>query len=185
MLGTVDPAAYGFVAALYPSFSLLWGFLWLLVARYYGGAAYASWRQSGGRWGTALADMTGPLTWALRESLYRWKLRPRRDGGSPQEIPSAFTPGHHLRFSIFLGSLTPSIFGLGFAFLDRSDQSLMRISIVILLEIFSILAAGGHLFLAYRYEPERWRRLCLRSLIWICISPFFFWFSLSLWSHLF
>ena len=163
MSGAMTAEQYDLVRPLMIVVYLMWGILWGLVAWHYGAAAFASWRREKGRWRDALRDLLGPFTWAVRDTLCRWRIL-----GGPKfcgtEIPSRYSNGHNLRFAIFLGSLTPMTFGFFFLRLDRSDWSLFDVAINVLFVTSSVIAAGGHLFLAYKIKPYAWRRLVLLSL---------------------
>lgn len=176
MMKTVSPEVYLAVRSIFLALYLLWAFLWARVMWYYGRAAYTSWLANGGRWRFVFHDLLQPFTWALQQTLCRYKLFKGKEFCGTI-IPSPYESGHLLRFSIFLGSLTPIVFGLQFGELDRSDWTFMRIFITMVFVWSSIIAAGGHLFLAFRTRPEAWRKLIVRCCAWLVFMPGLFAFS--------
>ena len=173
MMKMVSPEVYLAVRSIFLALYLLWAFLWARVMWYYGYASYTSWLANGGRWRFVFHDLLQPFWWAIKETLCRWNLF-KGKAFCGTVIPSPYEPGHLLRFSIFLGSLTPVVFGLQFGELDRSDWNIMRVIVTLLFVWSSILAAGGHLFLAFRTRPDAWRKLIVRCCFWLALSPLIF-----------
>ena len=168
------PESYFWVRPMFTSVYLLWAALWARVALYYGRASYASWLASGGQWRHAVSDVLSPFWWAIKATVCRLSLLRDKDFCAVGEVPNPYENGNLLRFAIFLGSLTPIAFGITFADLDRHDWTLARIVSTMLFASSSILAAGGHLFLAHRRRPEAWRCLVMNSVYWLILSyPFF------------
>jgi hypothetical protein len=170
MLTTVDPGAYQLMRPVFATTYLLWATLWALVATYYGRAAYASWTRAHGRWRDVFSDVLAPFWWAVRDTLCRWKIF-RGAAFCGSVVPQIYESGHILRFSIFLGSLTPITFGLQFAELDRSNWTYFNLVATFAFASTSIFAAGGHLFLAYVSRPDSWRKLVVRSIAWLLLAP--------------
>jgi hypothetical protein len=175
MFQTVAPEAYMVIRPIFTTIYLMWAFLWMRVAGYYGLAAYASWISNNGRWRFVLSDILQPFWWAFKQTLCRWRLfKGAQFCGT--EIPSPYESGHLLRFSIFVGTWTPFTFGLQFAELNRSTWTYFQLCFTIIFASTSIIAAGGHLFLAFRSRPEAWRKLVVRCTLWLLFTPSFFYF---------
>lgn len=134
---TAHQVVEAILLVLYP----LWGAIWLGVAYNYGRAARASWLMEDGHWGRVVRDIAHPFWHTL------W------NGSAPEPHYSA---GHTLRWSIFLGSFTPIIWGFLFFSLDRSDFSWPRLLISLFGVLISLASAGGHLFLVYRANTRVW-----------------------------
>lgn len=172
-MSPISHDTYAFVRSFQISSFILWGTLWGLVAWHYGRAAFTSWQCAGGRWRDAIWDLVDPFWWAIREQMCRWNMF-KGATFCGHEIPTKYERGHLLRFSIFLGSLSPVVWGLGFALQDRTGETLLELIVKLIFVASSCLAAGGHLFLAYRGTPHGWRRLVVWSTAWILISPIVF-----------
>jgi hypothetical protein len=166
----VDPALYVYVRAVFTSIYLLWAALWGVVCYHYGKSSYVSWKVADGRWRNVVGDVLQPFWWAIKESMCRWKLT-RGASFCGNAIPNPYNPGNLLQFAIFMSSLTPIAFGLQFSDLDRSTWSWFHLAVTAAFATMSILAAGGHLFLAYRNYPNSWRKLVMRSLAWCVFAP--------------
>lgn len=182
MFEPVAPEVYQVLRPIFTACFLMWAFLWGRVAWFYGFAAYGSWLSNGGRWRFVLNDLFQPFWWAFKQTLCRWRIfRGAQFCGT--QIPSPYESGHLLRFSIFLGSLTPITFGLQFGELDRSDWTHAKIWSTLFFASTSILAAGGHLFLAFRTQPEAWRKLVVRCTIWLLFAPvaIFYYYRITGW----
>lgn len=172
MFDAIPPGAYLVFKPIYTACFLMWAFLWARVAWYYGTAAYGSWVTAGGKWTHVITDLFQPFWWAFRETLCRTRFF-RGANFCGTTVPSPYEGGHLLRFSIFLGSLTPITFGLQFAELDRSTWTWYNMITTLFFALLSIIAAGGHLFLAFRSRPESWRKLVVCCSMWLIFSPFF------------
>lgn len=170
MFQTVAPEVYFILRPIFTACYLMWAFLWMRVAWYYGQAAYVSWRISNGHWRFVFNDLFQPFWWAIKQTLCRWSMF-KGKAFCGVEIPSPYEAGHLLRFSIFLGSLTPITFGIQFAELDRSEWNYLKLFTTLFFASTSILAAGGHLFLAFRSRPEAWRKLVVRCTSWLIFAP--------------
>lgn len=158
MMNAMTPDQYKIVQPTMMILYFMWGSLWSLVAWHYGQAARATWRAENGKWAECLKDFFAPFSWAIRDILCRLTRRP---GFCGTEIPSRYSNGHTLRFAIFLGSLTPAVFGFFFISMDRTNRSLLDMAVTAIFIATSILAAGGHLFLAYKVRPYAWQILVL------------------------
>lgn len=169
MLEVADPQVLAVLRPFFISAYLLWGALWVLVAVHYGAAAHFSWREQGGRWSAVLRDTTAPVMWAFRQLLRDVGLRAPEP--TPPTVPHRYTPGHILRFAVFLGSLTPAMFGFYFWQLDRSRWATLDVYVNLLMVALSVFAAMGHLFLAYRAVPKRWKALVVCTAAWLAIAP--------------
>jgi hypothetical protein len=163
------------IRSIFASAYLFWGIMWSMVGYYYGRTSYVIWAAGGHRWRDAVPDILSPFTWAVRTTLCRWGLlRGEQVCGAQLSVPNPYESGALLRFAIFLSSLTPVYFGLFFFDLDRSDWTVQKMIATVICVTVSIVAAGGHLFLAYRNRAEAWRKLVMLSLMWVFFSPFFF-----------
>jgi hypothetical protein len=166
----ISAGAYAALRPVYVGLYAEWCVLWLLVAWYYGRSAYSNWKLAGGSWGRVLGDVAAPFVWGLRDSLCRWGLV-RAAPYRGTQIPSKYMPGHILRFAIFLGSLTPIMFGSYFAYMDRSHWSPLDVTVTFVAVSSSILAACYHLFLAYRSQPRKWQNMVTASVAWLLLGP--------------
>ena len=170
MYQVVDPRTLEVVRPILVALYVMWGSLWALTAFHYGRAAMASWKVAGGSWRSVPRDLAAPFTWAVRDTLCRWGLF-KGAAFCGTEVPSRYYKGHLLRFAIFLGSLSPVLWGFYFLNIDRSDWSSVDIVVNAAGVALSILAAGCHLFLAYKTQPNSWRRLVLCGMAWLLLAP--------------
>lgn len=172
-----------FFSAVYPTLSLLWGTLWLMVAFHYGGAAWATWKLEGASWRRIFCDIFDPLMHAVMSFICRFPrlaklLRihtPKYAGGM---VPTT-SPGNILRFAIFVASMTPISFGFAFAFIHVWHEDIWKLLLTLLFMTTSILGALGHLFLANRGNPRRWSNIVMLSIVWTLLAPILF----NLWRY--
>ena len=169
MLEVADPQVLAVLRPFLIASYLLWGAVWALVALHYGAAAHFSWRQQGGSWRAVLRDITSPVMWAFRQLLRDVGLRAPEP--LPATVPHKYTPGHILRFAVFMGSLTPAMFVFYFWQVDRSRWATLDVSVNLAMVLVSVAAAVGHLFLAYRAVPRRWIGLVVCAAAWLVLAP--------------
>jgi len=126
------------------------------------------WRQSGGKWRNSLSELASPFVWGIKNFFNR-KTSVKNDG-LYRVMPMVYPPGLLLRFSIFLGSLLPVL--IAFLFIVQGFRPVNGVSPILIFfgMSLSILAAGGHLFLAYRWSATAWGNLVfLGTLLMISI----------------
>ncbi len=167
----IDPRVYEILRPVYVGLYWEWALLWCLVAWYYGRSAYASWRAGGGSPGRILCDLTQPLWWGLQHLLARAGLRRNANVLAAQTVPSTYGGGHLLRWAIFVGSLTPVMFGFMFADVQRSHWTNTQLWLTLAAVSLSCLAALSHLLLAYRTQPLRWGAVVAAALAWPLVVP--------------
>jgi len=171
MAETHDPQVYAYLNSLLSVLYLQWGIVWAFVAWYYGLSSYASWRGGGGTIGSIVQDVAAPYVWAFRDAARRLGLGSSRPVGDSDHIPSKYQAGNQMRFAIFLGSLTPVLFGFYFVEFQRSDWTWTEITVNLVGVMISILAGLSHLFVAYRASPARWRATAIGSVLWWVLAP--------------
>ena len=167
-----------FVAVTYPGWSLLWAALWIKVGFHYGRAAFHTWRLNGATWKTVCCDVFDPLMFAGRDFLARYRWARRLFGIKQYEYASGLiptsSPGNILRFAIFVGSITPVSFGLGFAFVDMWRADVWKLIVILVFMVSSILSALGHLFLVHRSSQRHWANIVTATFVWfIFFGPLF------------
>lgn len=172
----VSIAMYRWLESMYATLYLAWGATWGLVAWHYGRAAYMSWLSVQGRWRDVPGEVAKAYVWAFRETLCKLGIVRGPSCGMP--LVGKYTPGHILRFSIFLGSLMPMAFGFLFFNLDRSTWPPSAFVIISAMILLSLMSAMGHMYLALRPRMNRWRWLVLVSFCWLTVTPFVFHFLL-------
>lgn len=172
-----------FVSAVYPTLSLLWASLWLMVAFHYGGAAWATWRVEGASWRRMFCDIFDPLMYAVTSFVCRFPRFCKLIGLKPHvfkgEVVPTTSPGNILRFAIFVAAMTPISFGFAFAFVHVWRGDVWKLLITSFFIFTSILGALGHLFLANRGNPRRWSNIVMFSILWTVVAPILF----NLWRY--
>ena len=178
LLSTGTPLVSSLLASMY----VLWGAAWLAVAWAYGRAGYASWRVEGGRWSHLPASFVTPVITGLRVMYVAvcnvlagcgtGRPKPFPTDGTGK-LPIEFTPGHRMRWAIFLVSFTPVIRGFYSAVtVSWRYWSAMDTLVNVGGTLFSIMAARNLLFLAYRSKPLTWGLCLLLALFWLVAGPF-------------
>jgi len=166
MIVTLDE----YVLRVFISIYILWGVLWAMVAYHYGRASYSTWRQQGGLWANSFSDLMRPYLHGWLRFLCWIKVLKSEDF-CDRELPSRYTIGHYLRFSIFLGALSPGLMTLAFVTNDREGWSVTSLAIGCVIFFVSVLGAIGHLFIAYRLIPSGWTRVTILSTFWLFAAP--------------
>lgn len=167
------PSAPDLALKIFAATYLLWGMMWAMVAFHYGRASHFSWKEQGGKWKECLRDFIRPYTYAWKRLLCKLKVVTNPEFCA-EEIPSRYSIGHYLRFSIFLGALCPIFLTTTLTQTDRTSWSLWTFTFVIGMLISSIMGAAGHLFIAYRMIPGNWTRLIIASTLWMILAPILF-----------
>lgn len=173
-----DMAFRVLVSLLYPAWSLLWAVLWTKVAYHYSYAASVTWSESNATWKTMCRDLFDPLVFAVRDYFCQWAWGRRIfglecDDFSTKLVPTT-SPGNILRFSIFVGSLTPIVFGWLFVFSTDWSAAGWKLILGLVFIFTSILGALGHLFLAHRANRRRWSQIVTYTFAWLAIGPMVF-----------
>jgi hypothetical protein len=139
---------------LYP----VWAVVGILVAFNYGRYARKSWHDAGGSW-AGVAGEWASVAWFViwgccRDcySMVRYQTLPHEP---PHEI--RYTNGHLLRFFIMASFANAAIFGVILRNVDRSDWPLSQLIATAFAVNLAVVAGLGHLFLAWRLNPRRWR----------------------------
>lgn len=169
---------------LYPAWSLLWAVLWMKVAYHYSHAASITWHESNATWKTMCRDLFDPLVFAVRDYFCQWRWGRRLFGLDctiEGEMVPTTSPGNILRFSIFIGSLTPIVFGWIFVFTSVWEGPLWKLLVGLVFILTSIFGAMGHLFLAHRGNRPRWSKIVTYTFTWLFLGPmvFLLWRSVS------
>lgn len=173
------------VSSLLASMYVLWGLAWLAVAHAYGRAAYASWIYEGGKWHHIPRDMWrslsggAKLVWIsvcnVTGGCFGLKSRPLPAGADGKLAPQ-FTPGHQMRWAIFISSITPAIRGFYSSLtVTWSDWSWIDVVVNAGGTLISIVAARHFLFLAYRSKPVVWGIVLLLAVFWFLAGPVILW----------
>lgn len=154
-----------FFFALYTS----WATVWAFVAYSYSGATYKSWRSQDGRFTSIPKEISSFVRWFflgtyqdVRHGFHRW----------PERIPERYTSGHLLRFFITLGAFVAGVMGIGTAMVDRQPWANGWAMAIYCAVLFSVIAALGHLSVAWVDCPRKWRLL----VIWLVV-----WFPIAIW----
>ena len=154
-----------FFFALYTTWATVWSF----VAVTYSGATYKSWRLQDGRFRSIPMEIAGFVRWFFF-NVYQDVRHGFHD--YPEAIPTRYTSGHLLRFFITMGAFVAGVMGIGTSMVERSAWSEWIIWPIIFAVSFSIIAALGHLSVAWVHFPRKWRLL----VFWICV-----WFPAAFW----
>lgn len=171
MVYVADPGTGWLLPPLLAALYALWSAAWLAVAYHYGKAAYISWRAAGGKWGRAVAEVLQPFAWALRAAVCNLAPFKRSALCTVEQVPSPYSSGHLLRFAIFLGSLTPALWGM-FMLVQHSSHLTSADHAVNLAGLcISIVAAASHLLVAYKSRPRAWSAAVTLSVVWILTAP--------------
>jgi hypothetical protein len=141
-----------------------WAVCWIVVMCVYGSAAYKSWRAANGLWRAAPRECIGFLRWFVREL---WGDIRHGFHHYPEQMPQRYTPGHLLRFFIGISAFVCGMMGFASASADRSEWPPLVIGVILFAVSLSIFAAMGHLSLAWRDRPRRWRLFVLAVFAWI------------------
>lgn len=165
---SVDVIPWGI--RIYTTILILWGATWFLAAYNYGKASHSSWIDQGGKYRRSFQDLFKPY-------LFGWKYLFRKvdyEGKPVREVPSRYTVGHYLRFSIFLGAISPIIMAILSNPRDKGAMSWLGLSALCLILLVSTAGAVGHLYVAYRMNPSAWTRLIIFSTLWVLFGPLLF-----------
>jgi|SRR6478609_610555 len=172
MFSPLVPWQYEITLRIFASVYILWGAMWGLVAYHYGRASQTSWREQGGTWKRSFSDFFRVYLFAWQKFLCGIHLIK-----SPEicedEVPTRYTIGHHLRFSILLGAITPLFLTTTLAETDRHEWNFITFCIIIVLLMISSMGAAGHLFIAYRMSPKSWTRVVVAATVWLIAGPIF------------
>lgn len=152
---------------------IIWGLMWSLVAYHYGKVSLATWHQQGGTWKMAIPDLFAPFLFGWYRALCKIRLIKDTEACRVQ-VPEQYTVGHYLRFSIFLGALSPMVLTLLVNSSDRARWTLFEFILACVILIVSTVGAAGHLYLVYRLRPSAWSRIVVFSTLWVLLAPLFF-----------
>lgn len=158
--------------ALYFPLYIAWSTTWLLVMVEYGRAAHYSWRDDGGRWADVPRNACRFVRWyltSLGDDLVHWWR---------YEMPPIVEPGHsgrYLRLFVGMSALGSGVLGLMTSLVDRSAWPWWQHVIVFSVVALSLIAAQGHLALAWSRHPRRWRLFVFASAVWMPIGLFIRW----------
>lgn len=175
LLSPPSVSAYPNALRVFLAVYFLWGLLWGLVAYHYGRASLVTWKQQGGAWKRAVKDMVAPYTYGWKKFLC-WSGLVKDKDFCGVELPTPYTIGHYLRFSIFLGSLSPFFMMFLITTTDRDRWSYLSFFSATAILLVSTMGAGGHLYLAYKTRPGAWSRLIVLGTFWLLTAPFIFLF---------
>lgn len=166
---------------------LMWGIMWGVVMWHYYRASHSSWVEQEGKYREILKDFWEPIGFAYKSAWNGWvftfkvlKYRmlnghyPKAPGA--QVMPTRYTVGHYLRFSIFVASIAPAALGTLFFSFDRTGMIRWVMLVNLTVVLLSLVGAAGHLFIAYNTRPASWTMYVIISTIWATVSPFVFYF---------
>lgn len=151
-----------------------WAIVWTFVAFTYSGATYKSWRAQNGRFRSIPKEIIGFIRWFFFNT-YQDVRHGFHD--YPEAIPTHYTSGHLLRFFITLGAFVAGVMGIGTSMVPRDAWSYWIVVPIALAVTFSIVAALGHLSVAWVNQPRRWRLLVFFLIAWF---PAAYWLRASL-----
>jgi len=179
MYPTLENYAGGaLVSSLLASMYLLWGLAWLAVAYAYGRAARVSWRAEGGQWrrlpGDVLAGARAGLgvIWVTLCNVFARRAPHPFPVEATGRLPITYTPGHRMRWAVFLSSITPATRGFYSSLtVSWSDWNAVDVLVNGGGTLLSIVAARNFLFLAYRGRPRVWGWALLAALCWFLLGP--------------
>lgn len=163
-----DAAADKLWAIFFQSIIPVWGLIGLLVVVSYGRASHQNWRSVGGTWAHVPVEWLRVVKFVFGGCLRDlwWMLRLR---GLPPEAPPlvGYKPGHLLQFFVVLSFSLAAISGAVTWSADRSSWSDLLRVITGMGVTFSIVAGWGHLFLAWRVRPRRWRWMVAGTFLYV------------------
>ncbi len=157
---------------LYFPVYLAWSATWALVMIEYTRAAHWSWQADGGRVRDVPAAIWRFLRWyftSLGDDIVHWWRR---------ELPPivrAEHSGRWLRLFVGLSAFNMGLSGIATSLVDRSAWPLWQQFIVLGGVILSLIAAQGHLALAWARHPRRWRFYILASVLWMPVGFYIRW----------
>lgn len=151
---------------------LTWSATWALVMIEYGRAAHWSWRADGGRLrdlpGGALAFARWYFT-SLGDDLFHWW----RTGLPPIVAPE--NSGRWLRLFVGMSAFNSGLSGLVTSLVDRTSWAWWQHTLVLFGVTASVVAAQGHLALAWTRHPRRWRLFIAGSALWLPVGLYIRW----------
>ena len=160
------------MSALYFPLYVAWSTTWLLVMVEYTRAAHYSWRDEGGRWRDVPVNLLRFARWyftSLGDDIIHWW----KTG-----LPPLVEPGHSGRFlRLFVGmsAFNSGVSGIATSLVDRTQWPWWQHGVVLGAVSVSLIAAQGHLALAWSRHPRRWRLFIFASALWMPVGLFLRW----------
>jgi hypothetical protein len=150
-------------------FSLLttWSITWFTVMYEYGRAALIGWRLQGGTLQASFRGLVKFFEWYFERLGSDVISMFQRGRPEMPTIDLKYEKGHYLRLFIGMSAFTSGLMGALSSTADRSSWPLWLRLMILGALLVSIVAAFGHLYVAWSHTQRRWRLYVLAFFVWI------------------